>query len=186
MLSDIKAIIDPSLLGKSTLQKQFQLLYASRTLDVERLSWIPIVYFNLIKAVRMIFSDLEFESSQDNPDEPMSSPNTQAEISSFRIRLLPLMALETTLTSELNGGISIAGGRTGAYVRSGWQSLIKPSWSTTADSKKLSTDSRIREITNLVSRTMSSAADDIEALWSHQAIKFYVRQRKIRLDECAS
>ena len=107
------------------------------------------------------------------------------------------MALESTLTSELNGGISIAGGRSGAYVRSGWQSLIKPSWSTTTttgggDSKKQQpevaspVDYRIREITNLVARTMSNAADDIEALWTHEAIKYCVIHRKIRLDECAA
>ena len=136
----------------------------------------------------MIFSDLEFESSSDNldPHDPMLSIDTQTEISSFRIRLLPLMALETTLTSELNGGVSIAGGRTGAYVRSGWQSLIKPSWSAAASTKKPQLDNQIREITNLVSRTMSSAADDIAALWSHEAVRFYIRNRKIRLDESAS
>ena len=98
------------------------------------------------------------------------------------------MALESTLTSELNGGISIAGGRAGAYVRSGWQSLIKPSWSTSVDSKKpeATVDNRIREITNLVARTMSSAADDIDALWSHEAIRYCVKHRKILLDEGAA
>jgi hypothetical protein len=30
-------------LGKSTLQKQFQLYYASSTLDYERPSWRPVV-----------------------------------------------------------------------------------------------------------------------------------------------
>ena len=98
------------------------------------------------------------------------------------------MALESTLTSELNGGMSVGGGRTGAYVRSGWQSLIKPSWSTGVDSKKpeVTVDNRIREITNLVARTMFSAADDIEALWTHEAIRYCVIHRKIRLDECAA
>jgi guanine nucleotide-binding protein subunit alpha len=157
-------------------------------LDVERLSWIPIVYFNVIKAVRMIFSDFEFETSADNGPEPISSASIQKEISSLRMKLLPLMALESTLTSELNGGISIAGGRTGAYVRSGWQSLIKPSWSSGVDSKKpeMPFDNRIREITNLVARHLSSAADDIETLWTHDAIRYCVKHRKIRLDECAA
>jgi hypothetical protein len=158
-------------------------------LDVERLSWIPIVYFNVIKAIRMIFSDFEFESNSDEPiSTAISSSSIQRDVSSLRIRLLPLMALENTLTSELNGGVSIAGGRSG-YVRSGWQSLIKPSWSTgVTDSKKpeVTVDNRIREITNLVARTMSSAADDIEALWTHEAIKYCVIHRKIRLDECAA
>jgi guanine nucleotide-binding protein subunit alpha len=33
---------------------------------------------------------------------------------------------------------------------------------------------------------MSSAADDIEALWTHEAIRYCVIHRKIRLDECAA
>jgi guanine nucleotide-binding protein subunit alpha len=158
-------------------------------LDVERLSWIPIVYSNIIKALRMIFSDFEFESTSDEPiSTAIASSSIQRDVSSLRMRLLPLMALETTLTSELNGGISFAGGRTGAYVRSGWQSLIKPSWAMGVDSKKpeVAVDNRIREITNLVARTMCSAADDIEALWTHEAIRYCVIHRKIRLDECAA
>ena len=45
--------------GKSTLQKQFQLYYSSSTLEKERPSWRPIVYFNVLKAVRMILDELE-------------------------------------------------------------------------------------------------------------------------------
>lgn len=147
------------------------------------------MYFNVIKAIRMIFSDFEFETSSEDLTEVISSAEVQKEISSLRMKLLPLMALETTLTSELNGGISLAGGRTGAYVRSGWQSLIKPSWSRGVDLKKAEVppvDDRIREITNLVARTMSSSADDIEALWSHEVIRYCIKHRKIRLDECAA
>ena len=37
--------------GKSTLQKQMQLYYSSQTLDKEKPSWKPIVFFNLLKAL---------------------------------------------------------------------------------------------------------------------------------------
>ena len=47
--------------GKSTLQKQFQLYYSSATLDRERPSWRPIVYFNILKAIRMILDELDWE-----------------------------------------------------------------------------------------------------------------------------
>lgn len=46
--------------GKSTLQKQFQLYYASQTLDKERPTWRPIVYFNILKAIRMILSEVDY------------------------------------------------------------------------------------------------------------------------------
>ena len=47
--------------GKSTLQKQFQLYYSSATLERERPAWRPIVFFNVLKAVRMVLDELEWE-----------------------------------------------------------------------------------------------------------------------------
>ncbi|KDR67791.1 hypothetical protein GALMADRAFT_105456 [Galerina marginata CBS 339.88] len=170
--------------GKSTLQKQFQLFYASKTLDVERLSWIPVVYFNIIKALRMIFAEIDHELSIQTPNEPLSSYDVRQELNSLRVRLLPLLALETTLASELSGGVSIAGGRTGAYVRAGWQGLLNSTL--VADSKKPEIENRTRETTRLVARTLAVAVDDIDALWTHEAVKFYIQHRKIRLDDSAS
>ncbi len=46
--------------GKSTLQKQFQLYYASQSLDQELPAWRPVVYFNVIKAVRTILEELDY------------------------------------------------------------------------------------------------------------------------------
>ena len=45
--------------GKSTLQKQFQLYYASHSLDRERPLWRPIVYSNILKALRMLMDELD-------------------------------------------------------------------------------------------------------------------------------
>ncbi|KAG8961992.1 hypothetical protein FRC03_004759 [Tulasnella sp. 419] len=67
--------------GKSTLQKQFQLLYAPSTLDLERTSWQPVVYINLVKSIRTILEALEFEYDNDNdaedllPIPPISPPS---------------------------------------------------------------------------------------------------------------
>ncbi|KAG8905907.1 hypothetical protein FRB99_007987 [Tulasnella sp. 403] len=47
--------------GKSTLQKQFQLMYAPASLDLERSSWVPVVYINIIKTVRIMLETLEYE-----------------------------------------------------------------------------------------------------------------------------
>ncbi|KJA18360.1 hypothetical protein HYPSUDRAFT_90079 [Hypholoma sublateritium FD-334 SS-4] len=172
--------------GKSTLQKQFQLCYASRSLDVERLSWVPIVYANIIKAVRIIFAELEYETTLHIPNEPLASADIQHELASLRVRLLPLLALEATLASELSGGVSITGGRSEAFVRLGWQSLTAPSWAVGTDAKKAEATSRARMTTTLVARTMAETVDDIEALWMHEAVRFYTRQRRIRLDDSAS
>src|ERR1700689_2670198 len=98
--------------GKSTLQKQFQLYYASQTLDHERPSWRPVVYFNLIKAVRTILDELDSDSTSSKYLDPSSSSISIASSIStgdLRTKLLPLIAIEDTLASNLNGGVSIAG-----------------------------------------------------------------------------
>ncbi|KAH9987286.1 G-alpha-domain-containing protein [Russula compacta] len=45
--------------GKSTLQKQFQLMYSPDTLDQERYSWRTVVYFNVARSVKRILEVLE-------------------------------------------------------------------------------------------------------------------------------
>lgn len=120
------------------------------------------------------------------PNEPLASADIQHELASLRVHLLPLLALEATLASELSGGVSITGGRSEAFVRLGWQSLTAPSWAVGTDAKKTEAASRARMTTTLVARTMSEVVDDIEALWLHEAVKFYSQQRRIRLDDSAS
>lgn len=46
-------------IGKSTLRKQFQLQWASRTLDAERVTWRPIVALNIIRGLHNLFDQLE-------------------------------------------------------------------------------------------------------------------------------
>ncbi|KAG8858702.1 hypothetical protein FRB96_004839 [Tulasnella sp. 330] len=58
-------LLGQSASGKSTLQKQFRLMYAKATLDAERLSWRSVVYINLVKSVRIILEALEYEYDLD-------------------------------------------------------------------------------------------------------------------------
>lgn len=182
--------------GKSTLQKQFQLFYASQTLDHERPSWRPVVYFNIIKAVRMILDELDSEiiSSSSAFSDQSSSETSSATTSpiytgDLRTSLLPLIAIEDTLASNLNGGVSIAGGRTGVYVRSGWQTLVTPTLSyALPDLRKLSFNVKataLAGVTDLSARTLAGLVEEIEDLWHHPAIERLQRQNKLRLDEAA-
>lgn len=45
--------------GKSTLQKQFQLIYSPGTLEKERTSWRAVVYFNVARSVKRILEALD-------------------------------------------------------------------------------------------------------------------------------
>ncbi|KAK7692120.1 hypothetical protein QCA50_003739 [Cerrena zonata] len=216
--------------GKSTLQKQFQLYYSAQSLDRERPSWRPIVYFNILKALRMILDELDFQYPQAvQPPSPTGSPpyspippstassagnvfsftpppsKLPSQSSSFsghssmptpesswfpelaylRNKVLPLVASEEALASELSGGITVTGGRKGVYVRSGWQALVTPNraWPLT---EILATSARQTAVTNIVAKTLGANQNEIFRLWQHPAVQSLVRTNKLRLEESAS
>src|SRR6202011_2943780 len=105
----------------------------------------------------------------------------------LRTRLLPLIAIEDTLAANLNGGVSIAGRRTGVYVRSGWQTLITPIRGyPLPDLRKPSFDTKttaLASVTDLVARTLAGLVQEIEILWQHPTIRELLQLNKLRLDE---
>lgn len=149
-----------------------------------------VVYTNLIKAVRMILDELDYEFSSwaTGPPPPefesLGSPDTvQSEIAELRSKLLPLVALENSLASELSGGVIVSGGRTGAHVRAGWQALVTSNrnWPVpgvlTADKPPV--------VSNLAAKSLSSMQTDVRTLWRHPAVNVLLGLRKLRLDESA-
>lgn len=171
--------------GKSTLQKQFQLYYASQTLEHERPSWRPVVYFNIIKAVRMILDELDVDAASPSSPSSLSSlsssdPDFAATIrigapiytGDLRTRLLPLIAIEGQLASGLSGGVCVTGGRSGVYVRTGWQALVDPAHSTAG-------------VTELTAATLAGVWEEIVDLWQHPAVRRLLQLRKLRLEEAA-
>ncbi|RDX57473.1 G-protein alpha subunit [Lentinus brumalis] len=138
--------------GKSTLQKQFQLMYNPSGLDEERLSWRTVIYFNIARPVRRILEALETVGEGDDdddmaseaafanlPDTPTGLPvaadfseqmslspsqaSLEKKVAQLRARLSPLLAAEASLAERLSGGVNVSGsGRGSVFVRSGWQS----------------------------------------------------------------
>ncbi|KAH7888972.1 G-protein alpha subunit [Phlebopus sp. FC_14] len=183
--------------GKSTLQKQFQLYYAHQTLDHERPLWRPVVYFNIIKAVRMILDELDYELSNLEHDRSTEGQavahalaplgDVRGEISRLRTKLVALISMEDSLASELSNGVSVTGGRTGVFVRAGWQALVTPL--SPNRSRALPATGgptpAVAHVTNLASRTLISAQNEIDELWKHPAVRILLNNRRIRLDESA-
>jgi hypothetical protein len=171
--------------GKSTLRKQFQLYYASQALDIERPAWRPVVFFNVIKAIRMIFDELDYQLAL--AESALEDDRAQTELLNIRRNLLPLVAIEDALASELSGGVSITGGRPGVYVRTGWQALVTPNlnWPSAGSRKSLTSHTRAHEVTNLAASTLADALTEVEALWKYPSVKTLMQLRKLRLDESA-
>ncbi|KAI0744354.1 G-alpha-domain-containing protein [Daedaleopsis nitida] len=202
--------------GKSTLQKQFQLYYSSQTLESERSSWRPIVYFNILRAIRMILDELDWEYGlgASGADSPLAVipllPSTSAtshsgsgsgssahsranpawfpELALLRNKLLPLVASEDALAAELSGGITVSGGRTGVYVRSGWQALNSSnrSWPLAEDYRTGGMTLRQSAVTNIVATTLAASQDEIEYLWWHPGVQSLLKNNKLKLEEYAA
>ncbi|KAJ7646551.1 G-protein alpha subunit [Roridomyces roridus] len=188
--------------GKSTLRKQFQLYHASHTLEAERPSWRIVVYANLIKAVRAILEELdyEFSSASDeyypleeggvDPGGPGAVPTdaaAQNEVIELRRKLLPLISLEGSLTSEVSAGVDFVG--PGVRIDGG-PGLKLPPWSKKTGSRlgsrpveELRQSSTAQVATNRAAQVLGSTAHVIEALWRHRCVEAVIRLRKLRLDE---
>ncbi|EMD31361.1 heterotrimeric G-protein alpha subunit [Gelatoporia subvermispora B] len=134
--------------GKSTLQKQFQLMYNPNSLEEERLSWRTVIYYNIARPVRRILDTLDLygdEPDLDDDDaftaisgspgsrlagsgqsfEPSSSfspASADTQLAALRARLSPLLSAELSLAERLSGGVNVSGsGKGSIFVRSGWQ-----------------------------------------------------------------
>ncbi|THH27770.1 hypothetical protein EUX98_g6413 [Antrodiella citrinella] len=212
--------------GKSTLQKQMQLFYASQSLDREKPSWKPIVYFNILKALRMILGELDIQypaitqspsSTPGSPASPEIPPSTASsvgnvfsfthnsvthssnsshyshpaeaswfpELQYLRSKVLPLVASEDALASELSGGITVTGGRSGVYVRAGWQALVTSNRAWPLPDIRGSA-SRPTAVTNIVAKTLLATQHEIIDLWRHPAVRNLIRSNKLYLEESAA
>ncbi|KZT02620.1 G-protein alpha subunit [Laetiporus sulphureus 93-53] len=131
--------------GKSTLQKQFQLIYNPTSLEEERLSWRVVIYYNIVRPVLRILEALdvygdEVESDDDSDKgrsaqvivhasasqaslpPPSPSPSVEQRLSALRLCLSPLSSVEASLANRLSDGVAVSGsGKGSVMVRSGWQ-----------------------------------------------------------------
>ncbi|KXN87698.1 Guanine nucleotide-binding protein G(i) subunit alpha [Leucoagaricus sp. SymC.cos] len=173
--------------GKSTLQKQFQIYYAKRSLDGERPCWKPVVYFNIIKAVRLVFNELEYQFSTHGLETIEAPKAVQDQIAELRAKLLPLTSLEESLASHLSGGVTIgSGGRAGAFVRSGWQALVGGRASSQNGVKMAEATARTVEVSNLAAKILANSLRDVQTLWAHPTVKLLLHTQKVRLEDSAS
>ncbi|TFY51497.1 hypothetical protein EVJ58_g10536, partial [Rhodofomes roseus] len=170
--------------GKSTLQKQFQLYYACQTLDRERPSWRPIVYFNILKAIRMILSEVDYEYFSNTPTSPLM-PSPVDHVAHLRNKLLPLVASEEALASELSGGITVTGGKSGVFVRAGWQALNTATRSWPLADIRNGSGPRAPVMTDIVAKTLDANQNEIEDLWHHPGVRSLLATNKLRLEEYA-
>jgi guanine nucleotide-binding protein alpha-1 subunit len=201
--------------GKSTLQKQFQLMYSPDALDKERDSWRMVIYFNIARSVKRILEYLDSHSDafdvevpdahgpvhasrSCSPSIPPVLTEAQKQIATLRLRLSPLVEAENILADRLSCGVRVSrSGKDNVFVRHGWQigsaarnsylsSLSRGTSSAPATPVMEGGNSGdVSEVVEEVGSILNASKDDIKALWRSDVVQKMIKRRRLRLEEWA-
>ncbi|PBK60256.1 heterotrimeric GTP-binding alpha subunit [Armillaria solidipes] len=160
--------------GKSTLLKNFQLVFTPIQFQKERGVWKRIVQLNLINSIKIILDALQSEWSPDNE----ASTSLRKEHRLLHLRLSPLLVYETSF----NDILSINPEARDICVRagSGWKSTLSGKLPRSSDDGLGGSDLLIKSDPTQV---LEASADDILSLWADPAVQDVLRSREIRLQD---
>ncbi|KAF9515823.1 hypothetical protein BS47DRAFT_721362 [Hydnum rufescens UP504] len=176
--------------GKSTLQKQFQLLYAPSTFNEERPAWRAIIFINIISAVRDILRVLE-DVAKKSPH--FAGPSQRSDpLHLARLRLGPLLSMESKLVQAVDAGYHTDNdGSREIFVHQGWQRkhLATPRTETPGGARSLDETHRESledETLSETSHLLDVCKDYIRELSGHPDVIRLTESGKIMLKESSS
>lgn len=102
--------------GKSTLQKQFQLMYRPHSLEKERFSWRTVIYFNVVRSIRQILSALE--TLEDTVDDELGNADDTNSVAISKSKGNGIGDQPSPSTSLLNGSIAQSSPGSGSIAQS--------------------------------------------------------------------
>ncbi|KAJ8597202.1 G-protein alpha subunit [Rhizopogon salebrosus TDB-379] len=178
--------------GKSTMLRNFQLAFCPTYFHGESLIWKTIIQLNLIGSVKKLLSIVEDELEISGPRSRSPTGSTSTSLSDHhrrtRMRLLPLLSMETNLTRQLLPEHYDPSRTPEICVRagSGWKSVLER---VTLDRRAplggqqrrpMTSDGRNKDDPTLV---LAASKDDIISLWEDEAIRAVLKRRGVRLED---
>lgn len=158
--------------GKSTLQKQFQILYAPQTFGRERSCWIGVVYLNVIASLKKILEGISQACCQTSDEQlAINHPTTDIicqDICELKTNLGPLLECRRDLSADLSFG---QWGRISGLARTGWQTSNTDTWKSVA--------------VVCTENIIVHKKEDIQSLWRHPFVVRLIRERRIDMQETA-
>ncbi|KAG9125207.1 hypothetical protein FRC07_008550, partial [Ceratobasidium sp. 392] len=124
--------------------------------------------------------------------------NTRDQLAAIKLRLVPLLGLESTLAGRIGSGFTVAG-RTEVCVRHGWQDGAL--WSRAGATKRKTPRSRSgsgsrgadvgtgngkapeEDLHSDLQLVLADSKRDIDQLWSHPSVRLLLQRRKLRLED---
>ncbi|OAX37975.1 G-alpha-domain-containing protein [Rhizopogon vinicolor AM-OR11-026] len=178
--------------GKSTMLRNFQLAFCPTYFHGEALIWKTIIQLNLIGSMKKLLSIVEEELEISSPRSRSPTGSTSTSLSDHhrraRMRLLPLLSMETNLTRQLLPEHYDPSRTPEICVRagSGWKSVLErvtlerraPPGG--PQRRPMTSDGRSKDDPTLV---LAASKDDIISLWEDEAIQGVLRRRGVCLED---
>ncbi|KAH9979099.1 G-alpha-domain-containing protein [Lactifluus volemus] len=154
----------------------FQMSYARRAWDEERMSWRTVIHLNLVRSVNMILDTLQ------------NVPEIANRMNLLRIRLSPLARVQHDLETHLGlakgeevhaaAELGISRRQTEVCVRSrsGWAAVL-------GLAKQRARSPGRRPIPDEALEVILKLRDDIAALWGDDDVRAALEERGIRLED---
>lgn len=185
--------------GKTTTLKQLLLNFSDTVFAEERASWRAVVFLNVITSFKTILQALakEFESTSDSPRSPADDfviqldGGTTARFAEMKMRLSPVLHIESALVRKLNGGTDWPNTKNGnaslqqpteVSVRGqGWKKAFQ---SHRHQSAKANAGDGIdwddREDPGVI---LNACRNEMMALWNNQRVRDVLKRQKILLED---
>ncbi|TFK38591.1 heterotrimeric GTP-binding alpha subunit [Crucibulum laeve] len=174
--------------GKSSVLKNFQLAFAPRQFENERIVWKTIVQLNLIATIKIILDALkaEWESDSSLPRTPLGDPlpaSPARNLRRIRLGLSPLFFIEANLMKLLcpetpdSRDVCVRAG-------SGWKALLSARRKSSPNRGDDLGRRRSQVLNNENDPTFVLAAqrDDIISLWSDARVQEVLERKRLRLE----
>ncbi|KIP02960.1 hypothetical protein PHLGIDRAFT_111453 [Phlebiopsis gigantea 11061_1 CR5-6] len=154
--------------GKSTLLKNFQLLFAPKAFHAEAEAWRAVIHLNLVRAVNFILSH-----------EHLRRQDSAESLRHLRMRLSPLRQVELILHRRLcvdsaSPSDAPRSPDLSVRVRSGWKGLARIGRPTSMTHQDELQNAR---------QIIDACRDDICAMWADDAVQAGLRGQSVVLED---
>ncbi|CAL1707688.1 unnamed protein product [Somion occarium] len=182
-------LLGPSQSGKSTLLKNFHLLFAPKSFHAEAEAWRAVIHLNLAQSVNFILDNLSTPNTISPGNKLFLRQDAGPDVGQLRIRLSPLRQVEISLNQcltveheatprrpiSLYNNILRTEGTSKSSIRGGsaWKALAK---SQTLHSSIKSELQKTRSI-------LDACRDDIVSLWSDPAVREQLKKQGTTLED---
>ncbi|KAG6872599.1 hypothetical protein C0995_008581 [Termitomyces sp. Mi166 len=180
--------------GKSSVLKNFQLAFAPKEFEKQRLVWRTIIQLNLIMSLKLILSILSHECERESTDSYPTPPTLTRDLRRRRLSLSPLLFIQQNLMQLISPGTTEDHYDVCVRPGSHWKKLLRERLQLSEEDEGEDEGDGQRRNTNRRSHNpmnreidptpvLVASKNDIMALWGDTQVHAVLKRRGVRLEE---